>query len=617
MASVGGKLTDCDVLVVGGGHAGCEAAAAAARLGAKTMLVSQDLHALGRMSCNPAIGGIAKGHLVREIDALGGVMPLVTDRTAIQYRVLNRSKGFAVWSPRAQCDRRLYSEEMVRVMHANPNVELQHGEVSALICRNDRCMGVKLADGSEITAGAVILTCGTFLNGIIHCGLEQQKGGRTGEPPVTGLTESIVALGIESNRLKTGTPPRLDGASIDFNLTERQDGDADPIFFSTETESQRLPHRPCFITHTNRYVHDEIRKGLDRSPLFRGIIKGIGPRYCPSIEDKVVRFSHHESHTLFLEPEGLDTDEIYPNGFATSLPVDVQIAALRMIPALKKVVITRPGYAIEYDYFPPHQLRATLETKLIRGLYFAGQINGTSGYEEAAALGLIAGVNAALAVRGDERFFTLGRDQAYIGVLIDDLITRGIDEPYRMFTSRAEFRLKLRLDNAGARLAALGYEVGLVNSRRHKKVQETEQKLQYVLKRLAELRFAESDGQQISLYEMLKRPESDIRHVLCRIGDDPELSEVFKHGGGEFARRVTAEIKYAGYIRRQDQRAEELRRNRAMCIPDDFNYTSVKGLSLEGREKMSMIKPDNLGQAANIPGITPADLAVLMIYLKR
>ncbi len=610
-------MTDCEVLVIGGGHAGCEAAAAADRVGARVILLTSDKNSLGRMSCNPAIGGIAKGHLVREIDALDGLMAQVADRSAIQFRVLNRSKGYAVWSPRAQCDRELYSEEMIGAIEKLTNTKVVVGTALDFKVIDDNNFDISLEGGASLSAKTVVLACGTFLNGLMHFGEKVIEGGRIHEKAIIGVGSSLRKMGFKQERLKTGTPPRIDGKTIDFRMLERQDGDDDPIYFSLNTDQPFLEQKPCWITYTNEAVHETIRNSLWRSPLFSGQIKGVGPRYCPSIEDKVVRFADKPRHTIFLEPEGLHTDEYYPNGFSTSLPEEVQLKAIREIPGLKDAEITQAGYAIEYDFFPPYQLHATLETKLQAGLYFAGQINGTSGYEEAAAQGLVAGCNAARQSLGYENKLLLGRDEAYTGVLIDDLITRGTDEPYRMFTSRAEFRLQLRLDNAYQRLTQKGFKLGLVSAEMSDQIENRENLVKRIIDELKNAACPIPKLNDKKLYDYLKHPRVSIMEVFSHL--EPKIQNKYQDviSQVEYQHRIEAEVKYAGYIKRQNNRAKDAKRNRTKIIPGDFSYAIIKGLSSEGREKLNKIRPDNLGEAANIPGLTPADLALLLFQLKK
>jgi len=621
-----------DIVVVGGGHAGIEAASVGARMNCSVALVTMDKFALGRMSCNPAIGGTAKGHLVREIDALGGVMGKIADNTGIQFRMLNRSKGPAVWSPRCQSDRKLYSEEAYKMISPTKNLSIVEDSVIGVIAENGKVVGVKTKSGADIFCDAVVLSSGTFLNGLMHTGLTKTVGGRFGEQPALGITESLADLGFEHGRLKTGTPPRLKKDLINWDVLEEQPGDENPKPFAHQTDISKFPFLPqvsCHITYTDQVVHKILEKGFAASPLFTGLIKGVGPRYCPSIEDKIVRFSDKERHQLFLEPEGLDSDLIYLNGFSSSLDADIQYEALRKIKGLENVEMIRPGYAVEYDYFPPHQVDLTLETKLIEGLYFAGQINGTSGYEEAAAQGLIAGINAALKIQGKPEF-VMKRSEAYIGVLIDDLVTKSTDEPYRMFTSRAEHRLLLRQDNADRRLMKYGYDFGLIDSEVHKSVENREKTIiggvnycrskKYHARDINTL-LASSGSNEIdsteTISKLCKRPEINLKQLLEFNGSSNEKAALDLLNDPKSLEQVEIELKYEGYIQRQYEAVEKLEKYEDTKIPINFNFAKIKQLSTEGREKLNKVKPRSIGQASRISGVTPSDISILLVYLKN
>jgi tRNA uridine 5-carboxymethylaminomethyl modification enzyme len=620
-------FTEYDVIVVGAGHAGCEAAAAAANMGSSVLLITMDMTKIAQMSCNPAMGGIAKGQIVREIDALGGYSGIVSDRTAIQFRMLNRSKGPAMWSPRTQNDRALFTLEWRRMLENTPNLDFFQDMVKSLMVKNDRVCGVITGLGMQIKGKSVVLTNGTFLNGIIHIGEKQFGGGRVGEKAATGITEQLIKLGFTSGRMKTGTPPRIDGRSLDYSKMEEQKGDEVPSKFSFSDQTEPLKkQRSCYLTYTNSEVHDILQTGFDQSPMFTGRIQGVGPRYCPSIEDKINRFADKERHQLFVEPEGWDTVEVYLNGFSTSLPEEVQFEALKRIPGLERVKMFRPGYAIEYDYFPPDQLSNTLQTRQIENLFFAGQINGTTGYEEAACQGLMAGINAHLKVK-NAKPFTLSRSQAYIGVLIDDLITKGTEEPYRMFTSRAEYRILLRQDNCDIRLTPLSYEIGLAKEERFKRVTDkisgtneiekfcknesiTPDDINPILEELGSMKI----DQKTRIFSVLSRPNILMESFIKASGKVKEFLSKFDK---EIIEEAEIKMKYEGYIEKEQENAEKLSRLEDIILHDTLDYKNIKALSFEAREKLSKMRPKTLGQASRISGVNPSDISILMVHIGR
>lgn len=615
-----------DVIVVGAGHAGCEAAAAAANMGSRVLLVTMNMNTIAQMSCNPAMGGVAKGQIVREVDALGGYSGIVTDRTMIQFRMLNKSKGPAMWSPRAQSDRMLFAAEWRLMLEQTKNLDFWQDMVSGLLIKDGRAVGVRTGMGLEIRGKSVILTNGTFLNGIIHVGEKKFGGGRAAEKAATGITEQLVELGFEAGRMKTGTPPRIDGRSLDYSKMEEQPGDENPEKFSYTATPKLLKQRPCHITYTNPDVHEILKEGFDKSPMFTGRIQGLGPRYCPSVEDKVNRFADKDRHQIFVEPEGWDTVEMYVNGFSTSLPEEIQYKAIRKVAGFENVRMFRPGYAIEYDYFPPTQLTHTLETKLVKNLFFAGQINGTTGYEEAACQGLMAGINAHLAVK-EEKPFTLTRSEAYIGVLIDDLITKGTDEPYRMFTSRAEYRILLRQDNADIRLTPIGHKLGLASEERLERVKakinaattiqkyfKNEGVAADLVNPLLEEQATATVSQKTKLLALLSRPQIDLPMLRKQL---PELHDYLNQFDNEFVEQAEVVMKYEGYIEKEQQMVEKLGRLDEFKIIDNFDFRKITSLSYEAREKLSKVRPATLGQASRISGVSPSDISVLMVYMGR
>jgi tRNA uridine 5-carboxymethylaminomethyl modification enzyme len=615
-----------DVIVVGAGHAGCEAAAAAANMGSSVLLITMNMHTIAQMSCNPAMGGVAKGQIVREIDALGGQSGIISDKTMIQFRMLNRSKGPAMWSPRCQSDRMMFAQEWRDTMENIPNIDFWQEMVEGLIIKNKRVLGVRTGMGIEIKGKSVVLTNGTFLNGKIHIGEKNFGGGRTAEKAATGITEQLIELGFESGRMKTGTPPRVDGRSLNWNLMEEQMGDESPEKFSYTDTPKLTKQRSCYVTYTNQKVHEVLRKGFDKSPMFSGRIKGLGPRYCPSVEDKINRFADKDSHQIFVEPEGWNTVEMYINGFSTSLPEDIQYEALTKIKGFENVKMFRPGYAIEYDFFPPTQLKLTLETHQIENLYFAGQINGTTGYEEAACQGLMAGINAHNKVqeKGD---FILKRNEAYIGVLIDDLVNKGTDEPYRMFTSRAEFRTLLRQDNADIRLTQKGFDLGLANENRLERMNYKKETSDQIVKEIKTRKinpdnanlYLESIGsatlrEKSSFYSILKRPEIEIEHLLNL---DEELKNYLSRYDNEILEQAVIHVKYESYIEKELLMAEKMTRLEDLNINPNFDYEKLLSISIEARQKLKKIKPQTLGQASRISGVSPSDISVIMIHLGR